>query len=141
MRVDRVKDLYADLSDDQLMYVNCLGEPFFRGDAGMYTISLESGQREKSPGLMSLLGNDYFTAQSLKDKWEAKHGILAEGMYLKPIIPFILGGEMQISNMTPFPLSDLLDHHRDFRAKAKQIMTDPMRFMPANKRTAIASQY
>ncbi len=135
MSVERLEALYADISCDRLIYVNCLAEPFFEDDDGTYMVSLETNLREKTPGRMSLLSNDYYTAQSLKDRWEAKNGLLPDGMYLKPIIPFSLGGDMVVKNMVASPLRQLLDEYRDFRVKASALMSEPMGRSLFNKRS------
>ena len=84
---------------------NVFGEQFFLGPDGCGRLDMESGEIE---GLgdnidewarMILEDYEYLTGSELAFQWQKKNRPLNSGERLFPIVPFVMGGEFEVSNL------------------------------------------
>lgn len=104
----------------QLVWVNCLGEPFFVENGLLLKVSPETGDVEEV-GLASASQIDdlqtapYWSAYPLKEEWEENNGPLLEGNFLVPITPFVLGGEYEAENLMSMRAEEAIAYYANLR--------------------------
>lgn len=111
----KLSALYNDLSTDPLVFVNVFGEPFFRSGDVTYKISPETGDNE----VVESLDDDYCTGESLKIEWENSRTGIDPDHFLLPVVPFVLGGEFDVSNLMEMEISKAVAHYKNIRQQIR----------------------
>lgn len=106
---DLWKSLYSDMGTDIQSYTffaeNIFGEQFFLADDWIGEFDPETGESHKIADNLDawvsgiLADCDYLIGRGVAQQWQERHGRLPEGSRLIPKIPFVLGGEFNVSNL------------------------------------------
>ena len=123
------RDAYADLADGYLFFAEDLfgGQFCLRGEE-VGTFDPETGEFEAMANDLEgwareiLADYEVLTGHPLAQAWQRQHGPLPAGQRLLPKMPFVAGGEYELSNLYPL---DAVEGMR-FRAElARQIRDAP----------------
>jgi len=107
------------MKSQKTLYTNIFGEPFFEDGGTIFKVSPETGDIEpicKFAEFDPACLDDFWTGDSLRRAWEDQHGPLGPDHCLVPVIPFVLGGDFEIQNLMPIPLSEANTFYAAIRA-------------------------
>ena len=97
---------YDGLADELLFFAeDIFGGQFCIKHDGVYLFDPETGKCEKiAPDLEGwadsvLTDYDYLTGYPIAHRWQEKHGIIPPDHRLVPKIPFVAGGQFELSNL------------------------------------------
>ncbi|TQV63566.1 MAG: DUF1851 domain-containing protein [Sulfurovum sp.] len=115
--------------DDKILFFaqDIFGNQFCIFNSNIYLFDIETGDTELIASdfeelAKKILDNyDYLTGYSLAYEWQTKYGKLAENERLMPKIPFVLGGEYKIENLTKVNIIEYLNFRSDFAKQIKNI--------------------
>ena len=97
---------YAGMADSGIFFAqDVFGRQFGLDDSGVFLFESETGERERVAGSIEgwaeLLLSEYpvWTGHPVAHAWQQVNGRLRSGWRLVPKIPFVLGGEVSVSNV------------------------------------------
>jgi hypothetical protein len=100
------KAAYEGMADQLLCFAeDIFGNQFVISEAGIVRFDLETGDADVVAGdigeWVDLILSDYqkWTGYKLAHEWQVRHGGLDAGQRLAPKIPFVLGGQFDVSNL------------------------------------------
>jgi len=100
------KDEYGSLAEGLLFFAeDIFGGQFCIKSDGVYLFDPETGKCEKiAPDLEGwadcvLTDYDYLTGYPIAHRWQEKHGVIPPDHRLVPKMPFVAGGQYELSNL------------------------------------------
>jgi hypothetical protein len=100
------RDTFSNMADDALYFAeDIFGVQFCIRDDAIHRFDPETGAfQEMAPTLdawakILLADAEVLTGHSIAHRWQVRHGPLPGGSRLVPVIPFVLGGEFEVTNL------------------------------------------
>lgn len=100
------RDCFPGMSPSSVCFAeDIFGVQFCIDELGIGTFDPETGDAGRMCGSMEewakaiLSDYDLWTGHALAREWQLRHGGLPNGMRLVPIVPFVMGGAFEISNL------------------------------------------